>query len=261
MDSNHLLVNWENFLEDDCDQKYIKEFKIEVMVATNIQNDIQAPPSDKSAIVNANPCHQHIIIVKVLFTNDYISNFGRSMLQSPSIAYNAITMDNNFPNPFGGLLATEILPKVCLKKNGTIHIPRAPRALAECDVQSGDVEDPDFQLGTTANVKITFKHALQPNHNTYQMFEVRDIKACTGSQTINNNYSVMIGLIVGFSILLFALFILVVVACWKRQKKTNSKNIKKEVDVNPVYGIYALNEEGEDISVTEVRDTNDYYFK
>ena len=48
---------------------------------------------------------------------------------------------------------------------------------------------------------------------------------------------------------------------WKRQKKTKSKNNKKEVDVNPVYGIYALNEEGEDISVTEVRDTNDYYFK
>ena len=108
-------------------------------------------------------------------------------MRSPNIGYNA-KADNEFVDPFGGLLTTEVLPKVCLKKNGTIHIPKAPAALTKCDVESGDVEDPDFQeIGSTGNVRITFKHPLQPDHKTYKMFEVRDIKACPESETKNTN--------------------------------------------------------------------------
>ena len=258
--TTHLIVEWENFLEESCEQKYIEDIKI-VVVEEGYTEDIKTVQANmKSTTVEADPCKPHLVTVKFDFTLDYINNHGRSRAQSPNIEYNKI-VDNEFLDPFGGLLTTEVLPKVCLKKNGTIQIPKAPAALAQCDIQSGDVEDPDFQeVGTTANVKIAFKHPLQPDHKTYKMFKVSDIKTCPESvNNINNN--VMIGLVAGFSILTLAIVILAVVACWKKQKKTKSKNIKKEVDVNPVYGIYALNEEGEDISVTEVRDTNDYYFK
>ena len=258
--TTHLIVEWENFLEESCEQKYIQDIKI-LVVKESYNDDIKIVPANmKSTTVEADPCKSHLITVKFDFTPDYISNHGRSLVQSPNIEYNKIVEDQVL-DPFGGLLTTEVLPKVCLKKNGTIQIPKAPAALAQCDIQSGDVEDPDFkEVGTTANVRIKFKHPLNPDRTTFKTFEVKDIKTCSNSKT-NNNYSVMIGFVVGFSILLLALVILVSVACWKRQKKTKSKNIKKEVDVNPVYGIYALNEEGEDISVTEVKDTNDYYFK
>jgi len=258
--TTHLVVEWENFLEESCEQKYIEDIKIVVMEESSNKNTKTVPANMKSTTVEADPCKSHLVIVKFDFTQDYNNNHGRSRVQSPNFKYNKI-VDNEFLDPFGGLLTTEVLPRVCLKKNGTIQIPKAPAALAKCDVQSGDVEDPDFQeVGTTANVKIAFKHPHQPGHETYQMFEVSNIKACPESvNNINNN--VVIGLVVGSCILLLVLVSLAFVACWKRQKKTKSKNIKKEVDVNPVYGIYALNEEGEDISVTEVRDTNDYYFK
>ena len=89
-----------------------------------------------------------------------------------------------------GLLTTDVLPKVCLKKNGTIYIPEAPAALSECDVQSGDMEDSEFQaVGTTANITITFKHPLQPGRKTYQLFEVKDIKGCPRSTTNINSKS------------------------------------------------------------------------
>ena len=258
--TTHLVVGWENILEESCEQKYIQEIRI-VVVKEGYNKDIKIVPANiKSTTVEADPCKSHQVIVKFDFTPDYNNNHGRTRVQSPNFEYNKI-VENQFRDPFGGLLTTEVLPQVCLKKNGTIHIPKATAALAKCDVQSGDVEDPDFQKeGTTANVRITFKHPLNPERTTFNTFEVKDIKACPDSKT-NNNYSVMIGLVVVFSILLLALASLACVACWKRQKKNKSKNIKKEVDVNPVYGIYALNEEGEDISVTEVRDTNDYYFK
>ena len=104
-------------------------------------------------------------------------------MQSPIKEYNK-KVDDWIPDPFGGLLTTEVLPKVCLKKNGTIHVPKAPAALSECGVGSGDAEDPDFQaVGTTAYVKITFKHPVQLDHKTYNMFKVKDIKGCSNSTT------------------------------------------------------------------------------
>ena len=190
--TTHLLVNWENILEESCEQKYILDIKIAVIEEgfhSRFQNTKRVPANMKSTTVEADPCKSHIVVVKIDFTQDYNSNHGRSRVQSPNVEYNKI-VDNEFLDPFGGLLTTEVLPKVCLKTNGTIHIPKAPAALSACDVQSGDVEDSDFQsVGTTANVKITFKHPFRPDHKIYKLFEVKNIKGCSSSKTKNSSES------------------------------------------------------------------------
>ena len=181
--TTHLMVSWANFLEEECEQKYIEGVEIVVQKNGYEEKRIPVPPNQKSATVEADPCKSHIVVVKFDFTRDYLDNHGRSRVQSPNIGYNTI-VDNEFPDPFGGLLAKELVSKICLKKNGTIHIPKAPAALSKCDVLSGDVEDSDFQgEGTTANMKITFKHTVQPDHKTYEIFEVKNIKGCSSSTT------------------------------------------------------------------------------
>ena len=140
--------------------------------------------------VEADPCKSHIVVVKIDFTPDYANIHGRSRAQSPNLEYNKIKNRKEFLDPFGGLLTTEVLPKVCLKTNGTIHIPKAPAALSKCDIRSGDIEDPDFQaVGTTAIVKITFKHPYNLDRKTYKMFEVKNIKDCSSSKTKNSSES------------------------------------------------------------------------
>ena len=153
--TTHLVVSWGNVLEEGCEQKYIEQVKIVVLKEGygryEMTHEIPFSQHRKSATVEANPCKRHIVFVKFLLTQDYSSNFGRNNVQSLVIEYNK-KENEIFPNPFGDLLTTTVLPKVCLKKNGTVHIPKAPAALSECDVLSGDVEDSDFQeVGTTGN--------------------------------------------------------------------------------------------------------------
>ena len=160
-------------------------------------------------------------------------------------------------------MKNEVLPAICLKENGTIVIPSPPEALTNCGVTSGDVKDHDFnEVGKTASVRIWFNYPLTPSSRTSKLFQVTDIKACSNARTQSSNartHSLTIGLAVGSTLLFLPLFALLFVFCWKKKGKGKSKDINKEVDANPVYGIYALNDEGEDVGVTEVRDTNDYY--
>ena len=191
--TTHLLVNWENILEESCEQKYILDIKIVVIEEgfnSRFQNTKRVPANMKSTTVEADPCKSHIVVVKIDFTPDYANIHGRSRAQSPNLEYNKIKNRKEFLDPFGGLLTTEVLPKVCLKTNGTIHIPKAPAALSKCDIRSGDIEDPDFQaVGTTAIVKITFKHPYNLDRKTYKMFEVKNIKDCSSSKTKNSSES------------------------------------------------------------------------
>ena len=74
-----------------------------------------------------------------------------------------------------------------------------------------------------------------------------------------NDKTLMIVLGIGSTLLVMCLIILLLVLWRKSQGKAKSREINREVDANPVYGIYALNDEGEDIGVSEIRDTNVYY--
>ena len=128
--TTHLLVNWENILEESCEQKYILDIKIVVIEEgfnSRFQNTKRVPANMKSTTVEADPCKSHIVVVKIDFTPDYANIHGRSRAQSPNLEYNKIKNRKEFLDPFGGLLTTEVLPKVCLKRTERSTFQKHPQ--------------------------------------------------------------------------------------------------------------------------------------
>ena len=117
----------------------------------------------------------------------------------------------------------------------------------------------------------SFKHTQNPNTRSYKNYVVNDIQACSNAQNRDgdgdgdgngdgdSNSLVIVVVVLVIILIVVCLISMTLFLCWKRQKKAKSREINREVDANPVYGIYALNDEGEDIGVTEFKDTNDYY--
>ena len=102
--TTHLVVRWENFLEESCEQRYIQEIRI-VVVEKGYNEDIKIVPANmKSTTVEADPCKSHLVVVKIDFTLDYSNIHGRIRVQSPNVLYNKI-VDNEFLDTFGGLLS------------------------------------------------------------------------------------------------------------------------------------------------------------
>ena len=253
--STHLLVNWENVFEG-CKKKDLE--RMEIIIQENEspkESKVVTINQEKTFLLEASPCLKQTITIVVVMSQKYTDEHRRAAIRTPGFQYNNRHKDKNYP--FGGLLANEVLPSICLKENGTFVIPSPPEALRRCGVISGEVNDNNFQeVGTTANVRISFNNPLSPNSKTYKMYVVSDIRACTNS-TQEDNYNLVIGLAISFTLLGLLLITTLLGFWWKTQAK--AKESTKEVDANPVYGIYALNDEGEDVGVTEFRDTNNYY--
>jgi len=265
MNSTHLRVNWEKVFEG-CKDSHIKKMKIEVEENTSSRKEQTATLSQKETFVQADPCLQHNIRVRLILTQSYSDEYGRRFLQSSSLTYNKIELKNE-KYPFGGLLNITVVPKICLKENGTIIIPSPPEALKNCEIESGgvksgDLKDSDFdKVGAKGTVKFTFKSPQNSNTRPYKNYIVKDIQACPNVRNGDGDSDslVIVVVILVMVLIVICLISMTLFLCWKRHKKAKSREINREVDANPVYGIYALNDEGEDIGVTEFKDTNDYY--
>ena len=181
--STHLRVNWENAFEG-CEDSHIEKMVIEIVENLTTTTRETVKLSQKEASVEANPCLQHIIRVKLSMTSAYRFTHGRSYLKSLPFGYNKVEPEND-KYPFGGLLQIKVVPKICLKANGTISIPSPPEALQNCgvktgDAKTGDLKDSDFdEVGVTSDVKFGFKHPKDPSKIMYKTYEVKDIQACT----------------------------------------------------------------------------------
>jgi len=265
--STHLKVNWENVLEEGCEDNHIQNMAIETLENTTTGTKTIVNLSQKETFVRANPCLQHIIHVKMIMTQTYSDTYGRSFLATPAMMYNKIEVRNE-KYPFGGLLNVTAVPKICLKENGTIVIPSPPEALKNCDitsggVKSGDLSDSDFdKVGATGTVKFTFKSPQNASTRSYKNYIVKDIQACTIAISLKESapgfgaITIAIVSASGSVLLLLALLICLILVCCRRQKE---KNMVK-VDRNNDYGYY-YSPEGEhlDEGRVEMVDTNDYY--
>ena len=257
MNSTHLRVNWENVFEEGCEDGFIEKMEIETKEETTTVTHKKVKLSQKETFVKANPCLQHIIYIKLFMTGSYSANHSRSFVTTPAMEYNKIEQESD-NYPFGGLLSTTVVPEICLKANGTIVIQSPPEALKNCGVESGDIKDSDFdEVGATGKVRVSFKNPQNPSTKYHKNYIVKDIKACTRESNDDNSLVIAVAVIV--TLIVLGLIVTIAIICWKRQGKAKSREINREVDANPVYGIYALNDEGEDIGVSELRDTNVYY--
>ena len=263
--STHMLVNWENAFKG-CQDEHIEKTEIQIKrkvgpTGPSETRTVTVTSQEKTFHVEANPCLRQTIAIILVMKQKYSEDYGRGAIRTPGFQYNS-RKNGNYP--FGGLLANEVVPSICLKENGTITIPSPPAALSECGVTSGDVKYDKFkEVGQTAKVIIYFKNPENPSQNTIKNFEVMNIQACSVlraansiSNSIGNTSLVLV--FVGFALLVISLIVLLVLYR-RRQDNISSREMNKEVDANPVYGIYALNDEGEDVGVTEVRDINEYY--
>ena len=105
----------------------------------------------------ADPCLQHTFQFLLFFTQSYEDTHGVQIARSAKNEYNK---EGNKNYPYGGLLATEVLPNICLKENGTISIPILPETLQNCGAAFSHVEGAEFEeVGSkTTEVKIVFNN-------------------------------------------------------------------------------------------------------
>ena len=252
--STHLLVNWEE-VSEGC-ESHIESIRI---TTTNWKSFEAFKFEQKyDSVVEANPCLHHSIAIGLIMTQSYIERYGRGYMSIPSTEYNTIErQDSNYP--YGGLLQKEMLPKICLKENGTVSVPNPPVALKNCEVTSGDVEE--SEEGSTGKVRFTFKNPQNPGTEDHKEYEAKDIKMCKKDSTVETNKTTVsiIAIAASSATAAIATICLVVFCCKAWLEIRRGKRMEKQDECN-VYGLY-YTEDGEtvDQGTVEVVDVNDYY--
>ena len=253
--STHLLINWEDVFEG-CQKKHLERIEVEINKGVT-KMKINTSVNEDSASVKANPCLQHDIVITMIMTQNYSDIYGRGVVRTPTFRYNSRKSMNY---PFGGLLATQVVPKICLKTNGTITVPDPPKALQNCGLTTGDVRDSDFEeAGKTAAIRIWYKSPSKPTERTSKLFEVHNIQVCQSISLKTTTITLVVTTITTSAIALTTATCLVVFCCKRWLKKSKENRIEKQ-DKNNVYGLY-LDEDGRSIDqgTIEVVDVKDYY--
>ena len=188
INSTHLLVNWEKAFNEDCEESYVEEIVI-IVQRDGITKRTKVSSDRKETSVEGDPCLFHSIRVVMKLKPSYSSSHKRSTLKSPSTNYNRESQQDD-SYPFGGLLSLKVVPKICLKVNGTIVIPSPPEALRDCGISSGEVNNADFQeIGATSLVRLRFRNPETSRYTyfvAYKDFEVSSIQACQGTLRIQS---------------------------------------------------------------------------
>ena len=253
--STHLLVNWEDVFKG-CQKEHIERMEVEISKGKS-KMKINISVSQDSATIKADPCLQHDIVITMIMTKNYSDTYGRGVIRTPTFRYNSRKSMNY---PFGGLLATQVLPKICLKKNGTITVPAPPEALHNCGLTTGDVRDSDFEeAGKTAAIRIWYNSPSKPTKRTSKLFEVHNIQVCQSTSLNTTTTILIIATCTTSAIALITSTCLVMFCCKRWLKKSKGKRIEKQ-DRNNIYGLY-YTEDGQKIDHgnVEVMDVNDYY--
>ena len=260
--STHLRVSWKNVFEG-CEDAQIKE----AILAFRLNNrtsptTIPIKRGQLNVSVEANPCIQHSFQVLLFMTKNYSNAYVRESVLSEKFHYNS---EENENYPYSGLLATELLPKICVSENRTITIPDPPKPLQNCDVASSNVEDADFEkLGEVGmkktKVKFVFNNPQRPSVQTSKTYEVTDIERCQPDITRANLSAIALAAIVISSTTAVCVTICLIVFCFKRRLMAKQQEKEEKQDENKIYGLY-YNEDGQDIDqgTVEVVDVNDYY--
>ena len=216
--------------------------------------------------VEADPCLQHTFQFLLFFTQSYEDTHGVQIARSAKNEYNKKGNENYL---YGGLLATEVLPNICLKENGTISTSDLPQALQYCGVAFSHVEDAEFEeVGSkTTEVKIVFNNPKSPDVPTSKIFKVTDIPSCqitTRSsfpidKSGNSSTIIAIAAIVLSSTIAVCLTICLLVFFWRRGLMEKEGEELEKQD-NKIYGLY-YTEDGQliDQGTVEVEDVNPYY--
>ena len=162
------------------------------------------------------------------------------------------------------LLATEVLPNICLQENGMLSIPVLPEALQNCGVAASRVEDAESEDvdRTTTEVKIVFNNSPSPDISIF-----KTVYRCTklGSFDETGNVRTMVvAAVVLSSTVAVCLSICLLVFLWRRRLMETQGRWRMETEEqdkeNHVYGLY-YTEDGQKIDqgTSVVVDSNPYY--
>ena len=138
--STHLFVSWKDVFEG-CQDKHIAEAVLAFTEDGGSPKVIDINRGQLNVSVEADPCLQYTFQFLLFFTQSYEDTHGRQGERSAKNEYNK---EGNKNYPYGGLLATEVLPNICLKENGTISTSDLPQALQYCGVAFSHVEGAEF---------------------------------------------------------------------------------------------------------------------
>ena len=260
--STHLRVSWKNVFEG-CEDAQIKEAILAFRLNNKISpTTISIKRGQENVSVEANPCLSYSFQVLLFMTKNYSDTYVRESVLSAIFEYNS---EENENYPYSGLLATELLPKICVSENRTITIPDPPKALQNCGVASSDVEDADFEKIEESSrkktmVKFVFNNPQRPGVQTSKIYEVLDIQRCQPDITSANLSAIALAAIVISSTTAVCVTICLLVFCLQRWLMAKQQEKEEKQDENKIYGLY-YNEDGQDIDqgTVEVFDVNDYY--
>ena len=125
---------------EGCQDEHIKEADLVVTQERSSWN-VLINRGQENVSVEADPCLQHTFQFLLFFTQSYEDTHGVQIARSAKNEYNKKGNENYL---YGGLLATEVLPNICLKENGTISTSDLPQALQYCGVAFSHVEGAEF---------------------------------------------------------------------------------------------------------------------
>ena len=160
--NTHLYVSWENSFEEGCRNSDIERMTIIIRKGfSNSRYIVEADFEKKHHEIEANPCFQHSLFIYVFLKRNHSETHGRSLLRLRAL-YNDKRDHDNYP--YAGLIASQVVPGICLQENGTISIPDPPQALENCGVLKGDVGNSSFQeAGSSALIIIMhFNNPREP---------------------------------------------------------------------------------------------------
>ena len=260
--STHLRVSWKNVFEG-CEDAQIKEAILAFRLNERISpTTILIKRGQENDSVEANPCLRHSFQVLLFMTKNYSDTYVRESVLSAIFQYNS---EENENYPYSGLLATELLPKICVSENRTITFPDPPEALQNCGVASSNVEDADFEkieeVGRKkTKVKFVFNNPRKPSVQTSKIYEVADIQRCQPDITSDNLSLIALAAIVISSTTVVCVTICLLVFFFQRWLMAKQQEKEEKEDENKIYGLY-YNEDGQviDQGTVEVVDVNDYY--
>ena len=140
--STHLLISWKDAFEG-CHADHIEEMYIRIIgEKRKAKRHIFVNLSQDNVSLEADPCLQHSFQIQLSFKQSYEDTYERGnmfpmLTGTPKFHYNNEGKNKNYP--YGGLLATEVLPEICLMKDGTISIPDPPEPLHNFEISGHEI--------------------------------------------------------------------------------------------------------------------------
>ena len=235
-DSEHLLINWEKSFEG-CNSREVLSAQVHIG-----SERVDVTFAEKEAKMKANPCLVHRRILVRVHLEDRIP-------QSHPFYYNDYNVLPSIEDLYSEGLQNQVVDKACVNEDGELFVPDIPDELKECVVRGNNTRKSTGTSIRSTQLSFTITDPKNENRKKVVKSEFKNDEDCaphgkTESRDggvdgrdpkgeAENGQFVIMGVIIGVSVLVITIVIVVVVICSKRKRKKT--NLEGRADVNPVY--------------------------